>query len=156
MFLFSCWLHEIFIFVSLTASCRRFKCFYEGVVDILLYLIKGLSFPKTLDPKYLYLNIPQFARYPIFPKFRSSKTSVLPVPPVPPDTHCSQYSNFCVTFFFFSSVLLSRLQAIPAPTSYTMCFCPAHLLWCGHKTLPYPASSPGSACLARPWLFSFG
>lgn len=98
MFLFSCWLHEIFIFISLTASCRRFKCFYEGVVDILLYLIKGLSFPKTLDPKYLYLNIPQFPRYPIFPKFRSSKTSVLPVPP---DTHYSQYSNLCVTFFFF-------------------------------------------------------
>ena len=105
MFLFSCWLHEIFIFISLTASCRRFKCFYEGVVDILLYLTKGPSFPKTLDPKYLYLNMPQFARYPIFPKFHSSKTSV---PPVPPDTLCSQYSNFCVTFFFSFPVFSFR------------------------------------------------
>ena len=36
-------------------------------------------------------------------------------------------------------------------------FCPAHLLWCGHRTFPLSCfSSPGSACLPRIWWLSFG
>lgn len=42
------------------------------------------------------------------------------------------------------------------PTSCTIRFCPAHLLWCDYQIFPHPIASLVNACLDRPWLFSFG
>ena len=60
---------------------------------------KGSVSLKPWAPKHLYLNIPQFATYPIFSKSHSSKDLS---PPSSTRYTFSQYSNSCVPTFFLS------------------------------------------------------
>lgn len=133
----------------MTASCNRFKCFYEGATRM---PTKGLSFLKPwtqiFTPQYTpFCHISHFSKIPFLqgPQF----------PPVPPAILLNILTPVYPPPFFppvFSFWSYRPSQGLPP----TQCAFAQPICWRVAVRHLHPISSPGSACLAGPWLFSFG